>query len=146
MTPAVFLAVLEGNKAANVGKGTGRVLESTADDNVMIFFSDHGAPNLIAFPTSYLYADALLATFAKMQGQYQKVVFYLEVVIHSNLVLRIWVNVRPSPNRYQNIRCLCSQPYRVFLGNLLLSRRCDPGKAYWELLRRSLCLQVCVRQ
>jgi legumain len=37
--------------------GNGKVLQSTADSKVFVFFSDHGAPGLIAFPTSYLYAD-----------------------------------------------------------------------------------------
>ncbi len=50
VTPEMFQAVLEGNKAFVKGKGTERVLESTSADNVFIFFSDHGAPGLIAFP------------------------------------------------------------------------------------------------
>lgn len=69
---------MEGNKTAVSGKGTGRVLESTPNDNVFMFFSDHGAPGLIAFPSKYLYAKDLLATFAKINGKYKKFVFYLE--------------------------------------------------------------------
>jgi len=79
VTPEVFQAVLEGNKDFVAKKGTGRVLESNSADNVFIFFSDHGATGLIAFPTKTLYADHLLATFAKMQGKYNRLVFYLEV-------------------------------------------------------------------
>ncbi len=75
--PAVFLNVLEGNKTAVAGKGSGRVLESTPSDNVFLFFSDHGAPGLIAFPSKYLYAKDLINTFAKMNGKYNKLVFYL---------------------------------------------------------------------
>ena len=41
------------------GVGTGRVLESTADDIVFLNFADHGATGLIAFPNEYLYADDL---------------------------------------------------------------------------------------
>jgi legumain len=44
---------------------------------VFIFFSDHGAVGLIAFPNKYLYADALITTFQKMKGKYGKIVFYL---------------------------------------------------------------------
>jgi legumain len=51
VTPKVFMDVLTGNKTAVAGKGTGRVLESTSADNVFIFFSDHGATGLIAFPS-----------------------------------------------------------------------------------------------
>ena len=91
VTPAMFLSVLEGNSSAVAGKGSGKVLGATANDNVFLFFSDHGAPNLIAFPTQYLYADSLLATFAKMNGHYKKLVFYLEVHIilfsHANQAL-----------------------------------------------------------
>ena len=77
VNPTTFLKVLEGDKAAVSGKGTERVLEATSNDNVFLFFSDHGAPNLIAFPSQYLYADQLLATFSRMQGKYSKLVFYL---------------------------------------------------------------------
>lgn len=76
--PAVFLSVLEGNKTAVAGKGSGKVLESTKDDNVFLFFSDHGAPGLIAFPSKYLYAKDLIPSFAKINGKYNKFVFYLE--------------------------------------------------------------------
>jgi len=76
--PAIFLHVLEGNKTAVAGKGTGRVLESTKEDKVFIYFADHGAPGLIAFPSKYLYAKDLIPTFAKMNGRYSKLVFYLE--------------------------------------------------------------------
>ncbi len=69
---------MEGNKKAVAGKGSGKVLESTKADNVFIFFSDHGAPGLIAFPSKYLYAKDLIATFAKINGRYNKLVFYLE--------------------------------------------------------------------
>ncbi len=71
--------MLLGNKSAVKGKGSERVLESTSSDNVFLFFADHGAPGLIAFPSKYLYADALIQTFAKISGKYNKLVFYLEV-------------------------------------------------------------------
>jgi legumain len=52
------MAVLTANKSAISG-GNGRVLESTKNDEVFIYFSDHGSPSLIAFPHKYLYADQL---------------------------------------------------------------------------------------
>ena len=42
---------MNGKKDLLKDKGNGRALESTSDDNVFIFFSDHGAEGLIAFPT-----------------------------------------------------------------------------------------------
>ena len=81
VTPEVFQAVLEGNKAFVKGKATERVLESRAAAIVFIFFSDHGAPGIIAFPSKNLYADHLISTFAKMSGKYKRLVFYLEVIL-----------------------------------------------------------------
>ena len=81
VTPSIFLAVLEGNKTAVKGKGTEKVLESTKDDKVFLYFADHGASGLIAFPSQYLYADQLLKAFAAIEGKYEKFVFYLEVKI-----------------------------------------------------------------
>ena len=41
----------------------GRVLESGPGEHVFIYFCDHGAAGLIAFPDEYLYADDLLNIF-----------------------------------------------------------------------------------
>jgi len=80
VNPENFLAILEGDEAKVSGKGSGRVLKSTQSDNVFVYFSDHGATGLIAFPNSELYADKLIATFKKMKANnsYNKLVFYLE--------------------------------------------------------------------
>ncbi len=43
-----------------------------------MFFSDHGAPGLIAFPGKYMHADELLTGFKQMAGKYSKLTFYLE--------------------------------------------------------------------
>lgn len=81
VTPDIFIAVLEGNKTAVHNHGTGRVLESTDQDNIFLYFADHGAPGLIAFPNAYLHADKLINAFANMKGKYSKIVFYLEVIL-----------------------------------------------------------------
>ncbi len=56
VTPENFLAIIKGD-AASVSGGNGKVLKSNANSKVFINFADHGAPGLIAFPSSYLYAD-----------------------------------------------------------------------------------------
>jgi len=66
VTPETFLAVLQGDKEAVSGKGSGRVLESTSADRVFLSFFDHGAPGLIAFPNKYLYAKDLIKAFKAM--------------------------------------------------------------------------------
>jgi len=80
VTPETFLNVLQGNAAANAGKGTGKVLKSDENSKVFVFFSDHGAPGLVAFPRGELYADQLNTAFESMHStnMYKQMVFYLE--------------------------------------------------------------------
>jgi len=75
VTPANFQAVL-------TGTASGKKLGSTSDDNVFVFFSDHGAAGLIAFPTGAgeLHKADLQKTFDTMHtnNMYKKLTFYLE--------------------------------------------------------------------
>lgn len=48
VTPETFLAVLRGDKSS-VPSGK-KVLESTKDSNVFIYFSDHGERGFLVFP------------------------------------------------------------------------------------------------
>eukprot|EP00708_Paratrimastix_pyriformis_P001212 EC838284.1.p1 GENE.EC838284.1~~EC838284.1.p1 ORF type:complete len:219 (+),score=46.40 EC838284.1:75-659(+) len=81
VTPANFLKVLQGDKLAMKGIGSGKVIESTSEDKVFVFFSDHGAPGIIAFPSGgYLHASDLIAALKKMNDnqQYKEMVLYIE--------------------------------------------------------------------
>ena len=83
VTPSNFIAILTGNKDAvkkTDERTTGKVLTSTKDDNVYIYFTDHGSDNLIAFPSRYLYADELIDTLNTMHEKkmYKELVFYLD--------------------------------------------------------------------
>merc|ERR1712070_1234739 len=75
VTPANFQAVL-------AGTASGKKLQSTSDDNVFIFFSDHGAPGLIAFPANagVLHKTELQTTLQTMSDNkmFNKLTFYLE--------------------------------------------------------------------
>jgi len=80
VTAANFLAVIKGDKAAIKG-GNGRVLESGSNDEVFIYYSDHGSVGLIAFPVGpYLYADDQLDAFTYMfqNNKFSKLTYYLE--------------------------------------------------------------------
>lgn len=107
VTPENFLAVLEGNDTTTKGK---KVLKLTPNDKVFIFFSDHGSPGLIAFPSKYLYADQLLQTFNKITGKFDKLVFYLEVFISLFLDMRIRINVPKAAYQHQDLCSFCCQP------------------------------------
>ena len=61
-----FLAVLTGDTAT----AGGRVLESNENSNVFVYYTDHGGPNLLAFPTGYyLYAYELREAFETMKSK-----------------------------------------------------------------------------
>lgn len=78
-----FMAVMMGDaKGAN-----GKVLRSTIEDNVFLFFVDHGAPGILAFPGpddkhpfSFFYADQLMDTFEYMytHRMFKEMVVYVE--------------------------------------------------------------------
>jgi len=75
VTPDNFVKVL-------TGTASGKSLQSTSDDNVFIFFSDHGAPGLIAFPGNQpvLHKTELQSTLKTMSDNkmFNKLTFYLE--------------------------------------------------------------------
>lgn len=78
VTPHHFLNVLQGNASANDGR---KVLNSTQDDDVFVFWCDHGLPGGILWPDSgVLYAHDLVETIGYMfeHGMYRNLVFYLE--------------------------------------------------------------------
>jgi len=77
VSPSNFLAVLKGDSKATGGK---KVLQSTAQDNVFVYFADHGAAGLIAFPSEYLYADDLINALTYMHDNkmYKEMVLYIE--------------------------------------------------------------------
>merc|ERR1712032_1105942 len=73
VTPENFEKVL-------LGTASGKSLKSTADDNVFVFFSDHGAAGLIAFPTDTMHKADLQSTLQQMSDKkmFKKLTFYLE--------------------------------------------------------------------
>merc|ERR1712107_141566 len=75
VNPQNFLAVL-------TGTASGKNLKSTSADNVFVFFSDHGAAGLIAFPrgAGEVYKADLQNALDTMHSKnmYKKLTFYLE--------------------------------------------------------------------
>jgi len=59
VTPENFLRVLQGNSQLMKGIGSGKVVNSGPKDHVFVYFADHGAPGLVAFPEGELYATDL---------------------------------------------------------------------------------------
>ncbi|XP_027725968.1 legumain [Vombatus ursinus] len=80
VTPENFLAVLRGDAEAVKNKGSGKVLKSGPKDHVFVYFTDHGAPGLLAFPNDDLHVRDLNKTIHYMHQhkRYKKMVFYIE--------------------------------------------------------------------
>ncbi|KAH7719919.1 Protein T28H10.3 [Aphelenchoides avenae] len=97
VTPANFIAVLQGDKAAVKG-GNGRVLESNEKDKVFVYFSDHGAVGLISFPDDILSVKQLTDALKKMHARkkYKELTFYLEACESGSM----FENLDPSLNIY----------------------------------------------
>lgn len=95
VTPKNYIAILKGDEASVKGIGTGRVLKSTANDNVFLYFSDHGSTGLIAFPSEYMYADSLLQTIQYMhdKSMYKKLVYYLEACESGSMFTKLASNI-----------------------------------------------------
>jgi legumain len=103
VTPAKFVAAITGD-AETAG---GKVLQSTSEDNVFIYFSDHGGVGLIAFPSEYLYADKLNAALQTMYDKkmYKRLVFYLEACESGSMFneklpdnINIWATTAANPS------------------------------------------------
>ncbi|KAM3871193.1 legumain [Diretmus argenteus] len=79
VTPENFLAVLKGD-SANIKGGSGKVLKSGPNDHVFVYFTDHGAPGILAFPNDELQVKDFQDTIRYMHEnkKYQKMVFYIE--------------------------------------------------------------------
>lgn len=101
-----FLNVITGNKKGIKG-GNGRVLESQKTDNVFIYFSDHGAVGLVAFPSTQLYADKLNNAIEEMHksNMYKKLVFYLEACESGSMFnkslkkdIKVYATTAANPN------------------------------------------------
>jgi len=78
VTPENFLKILQGKDMTGIGSG--KTLKSTKDDNVFVYFADHGAPNIIAFPRGELHAKDLQEAILAMNATktYKNMVFYIE--------------------------------------------------------------------
>lgn len=79
VTPENFLAVLKGD-ASKVKGGSGKVLKSGPNDFVFVYFTDHGAPGILAFPNDDLQVKDLqdAITYMHKNKKYKKMVFYIE--------------------------------------------------------------------
>ena len=96
VNPETYISVLKGdNKKGKLRK----VLNSTENDNIFLYFVDHGIAGAIIFPDNkFLYADELEETFKFMKEKkmYKNIIFYLESCYSGSM----FENINPDLNVY----------------------------------------------
>ncbi|XP_004475578.2 legumain [Dasypus novemcinctus] len=125
VTPQNFLAVLRGDVEAVKGKGSGKVLKSGPQDHVFVYFTDHGAPGMLAFPNDELSVKDLNETIHYMyqHKMYQKMVFYIEACESGSMMNHLPGNINvyattaanPSESSYA---CYYDEKRSTYLGDL----------------------------
>jgi len=125
-TAANFLAVLSGEKSKVKG-GSGRVVTSGPNDNIFVFYSDHGAVGLVAMPVGpYLYAKDLISTLNSMAKakKFNEFVFYLEAcesgsMFEGLLSKNISIYTTTASNAHESsYACYFDQEREAYLGDL----------------------------
>lgn len=87
---------MKGNATALKGKGNGKYLKSTENDNVFMYFNDHGAPGAFCFPVDCnLYADDLISAIKYMHANkmYARLVFYMESCYSGSMFVNLPTNL-----------------------------------------------------
>ncbi|CAG2116913.1 unnamed protein product, partial [Medioppia subpectinata] len=143
VTPENFLKVLAGDEGLK--KAGKKVLESGPNDHVFIFFDDHGAPDLVAFPDKYLYAEPLMKTLKQMHQdkKYSKLVFYIEACESGSMFDKL---LPTDINIYATTASLPNEPsYTCYFDKDLGTDVGDVYSVYWmentELATKDTTLQ-----
>lgn len=133
VTPQNFLAILSGNASAiecpeneSEGRCSKKVLKTTDQDYVFVYFADHGGPGILAFPHwKMLYAHDLMDTleFMHTANRYKEMVIYVEACESGSMFNRIlpdnWkIYATTAANPYQSsYGCYCQNDRETCLGD-----------------------------
>ncbi|KAK1339439.1 hypothetical protein QTO34_020122 [Cnephaeus nilssonii] len=124
VTPQNFLAVLRGDEEAVKGIGSGKVLKSGPRDHVFVYFTDHGATGLLAFPNDDLHVKDLNETIKYMykHKKYQKMVFYIEACESGSMMrhlptdINVYATTAANPDE-SSYACYYDEQRSTYLGD-----------------------------
>ncbi|CAH2327656.1 legumain [Pelobates cultripes] len=124
VTPGNFLAVLKGDAEAVSGIGSGRVLKSGPNDHIFVYFTDHGAEGLLAFPNDDLYAKNLSDTIQYMHDnkKFKKMVFYIEACESGSMMkdlpnnINVYATTAANPHE-SSYACYFDEKRNTYLGD-----------------------------
>jgi len=149
VTPENFLNILKGDKQAMNGIGSGKVIDSGPNDHIFVFYTDHGAPGLIGFPSrGVLTAKDLIDAINEMHEnkKFSRMVFYLEACESGSMfqyLLKNDINVyattaaNPHENSYA---CYFDNERGTFLGDVYSVKWMENSDAV-DLSKESLLQQ-----
>lgn len=115
-TADTFLSILNGTAT--------KALKSTEDDNVFIYYTDHGAVGLVGMPVGEpLYATDLLSTFDYMyeKKMYKEMVVYIEACesgsMLQNLTTRKVYGTTAATGEESSYACYWDDDIKTYLGD-----------------------------
>jgi len=126
VTPENFLRVLQGNSQLMKGIGSGKVVNSGPKDHVFVYFADHGAPGLVAFPEGELYATDLNRAIQSMYAKkrFAKLVFYIEACESGSMFdkllpsnINVFATTAANP-RESSYACYWDDQRETYLGDV----------------------------
>jgi legumain len=123
VTPNNFLNILQGIETDT----TKKVIKSGPNDTIFVYFADHGAPGLVAFPDgSALHAKSLNSAIKNMhiQKKYNKMVLYVEACesgsMFDNLLpenINVYATTAANPDE-SSYACYYDETRNTYLGDL----------------------------
>lgn len=142
VTAANFLGILLGNGTTG---GSGRMLDSTPDDHVLVFYTDHGGENKLCFPGpdgamcgDELHADEFQAALRTMhaQHQYGKMVIFIEACRSGSMLMDLpddldIYGVTAVPGGVDSLAVYCFPSESVVNGTGLGTCLGDLFAVYW---------------
>ena len=86
VSPTTLMKVLLGDSTTR-----NKVLNSTHNDNVFLYFADHGAPGALSLPSDNLYVDELINVIRAMHEKdvYNKFVLYVDACYSGSMFTRL---------------------------------------------------------
>ena len=130
VTAINFLNVIQGIKEGDTLNGP--VLESKKNDNIFIYYSDHGATGLVAMPSGDpLYANDLINALNNMykKNMYSQLVFYLEACESGSMFNGLLSN---NTNIFATTAATPTQPsYAYYYNNTLQTYMADEYSIRW---------------
>ncbi|CAI8025040.1 Legumain [Geodia barretti] len=123
VTPENFLKILTGENMN--GTGSGKTIQSGPDDYVFVYFADHGAPGIVAFPDKMLSAKKWNEAITKMhqENRYKQMVVYVEACESGSMFdkllsdnINVYVTTASNPHE-SSYACYMDDSLETYLGD-----------------------------